>query len=255
MRRWLKTSTSMKSAYLRRLADGGPAKRLASISVTPWLGASVAAICLLGMPTLALASEYRLAFVTDDTTDATSSDITTYNSFVTADAALNLSLPSTTWTAIASTPSINAAANISCGTVCDNNVPIFLVDGTEVATSAAALFAGSILNPIAEDENGNFSSSYVWTGSNADGTAATGNELGASFTMLGFNCCGGTMLALAPDANSDELPLYAISGVLNTVDATPLPAALPLFATGLAALGLLGRRRKRKSAAAAQIAG
>ena len=31
---------------------------------------------------------------------------------------------------------------------------------------------------------------------------------------------------------------------------TPLPAALPLFATGLGALGLLGWRRKRKAAAA-----
>ena len=29
---------------------------------------------------------------------------------------------------------------------------------------------------------------------------------------------------------------------------TPIPAALPLFATGLAALGLLGWRRKRKQA-------
>ncbi len=31
---------------------------------------------------------------------------------------------------------------------------------------------------------------------------------------------------------------------------TPLPAALPLFATGLGAMGLLGWRRKRKSASA-----
>jgi hypothetical protein len=31
----------------------------------------------------------------------------------------------------------------------------------------------------------------------------------------------------------------------------PLPAALPLFATGLGALGLLGWRRKRKNAAIA----
>ena len=30
---------------------------------------------------------------------------------------------------------------------------------------------------------------------------------------------------------------------------TPLPAALPLFATGLGALGPLGWRRKRKQAA------
>jgi len=32
---------------------------------------------------------------------------------------------------------------------------------------------------------------------------------------------------------------------------TPLPAALPLFATGLGALGLLGWRRKRKARAVA----
>jgi hypothetical protein len=34
------------------------------------------------------------------------------------------------------------------------------------------------------------------------------------------------------------------------LSATPLPSALPLFATSLGALGLLGRRRKRKNAAA-----
>jgi hypothetical protein len=33
--------------------------------------------------------------------------------------------------------------------------------------------------------------------------------------------------------------------------ATPLPAALPLFATGLGGLGLLGWRRKRKAQAVA----
>jgi hypothetical protein len=33
-------------------------------------------------------------------------------------------------------------------------------------------------------------------------------------------------------------------------DATPLPAALPLFATGLGSSGLLGWRRKKKSATA-----
>lgn len=37
----------------------------------------------------------------------------------------------------------------------------------------------------------------------------------------------------------------------ENVAATPLPAALPLFATGLGALGLLGWRRKKKAAAPA----
>jgi hypothetical protein len=44
------------------------------------------------------------------------------------------------------------------------------------------------------------------------------------------------------------IPMALISTA--TVSATPLPAALPLFATGLGAMGLLGWRRKRKNAAA-----
>jgi hypothetical protein len=36
---------------------------------------------------------------------------------------------------------------------------------------------------------------------------------------------------------------------VGTLSSTPLPAALPLFASGLGALGLLARRRKRKTAA------
>jgi hypothetical protein len=35
-----------------------------------------------------------------------------------------------------------------------------------------------------------------------------------------------------------------------TITTTPLPAALPLFSGGLAALGLFGWRRKRKNGAA-----
>jgi len=50
-------------------------------------------------------------------------------------------------------------------------------------------------------------------------------------------------LKLTVDA-SDGLGINVISGL------TPLPSALPLFATGLGALGLLGWRRKRKNAAA-----
>jgi hypothetical protein len=40
------------------------------------------------------------------------------------------------------------------------------------------------------------------------------------------------------------------SGVANLATATPLPAAAPLFATGLGALGLFGWRRKRRNALA-----
>ena len=52
-----------------------------------------------------------------------------------------------------------------------------------------------------------------------------------------------------PNVN-DQLILDVIAGS-PTTSATPLPAALPLFASGLGALGLLGWRRKRKNAALA----
>ena len=45
--------------------------------------------------------------------------------------------------------------------------------------------------------------------------------------------------------SNSVVPLDA--GISGTFSATPLPAALPLFATGLGALGVLGWRRKRKA--------
>jgi hypothetical protein len=45
--------------------------------------------------------------------------------------------------------------------------------------------------------------------------------------------------------------LYLGGEIRGFLAATPIPAALPLFATGLGAFGLLGWRRKRKAALAA----
>jgi hypothetical protein len=57
------------------------------------------------------------------------------------------------------------------------------------------------------------------------------------------------------DANGQPQTFFDFGSVFFTASlaasATPLPAALPLFATGLGALGLLGWRRKRKAQAAA----
>jgi hypothetical protein len=59
-----------------------------------------------------------------------------------------------------------------------------------------------------------------------------------------------TLISLIGNAGNNYIGLDNVSVVGLNTSATPLPAALPLFATGLGALGLLGWRRKRKAAAA-----
>jgi hypothetical protein len=52
-------------------------------------------------------------------------------------------------------------------------------------------------------------------------------------------------------SGSTDLTVNAIVSADTAIGTTPLPAALPLFASGLGALGMLGWRRKRKAAAIA----
>jgi hypothetical protein len=91
--------------------------------------------------------------------------------------------------------------------------------------------------------------------------------LGPITTGLGGYIGPGTFAALVTSLSSVSISSSGTGGIslsLSTIDAaeidvtydftttsiaTPIPAALPLFATGLGALGLLGWRRKRKTTA------
>jgi hypothetical protein len=67
----------------------------------------------------------------------------------------------------------------------------------------------------------------------------------------------GTLLILRSDEpgttilQDGTLAAFDIIGDITAASATPLPAALPLFASGLGGLGFLGWRRKKKTAIAA----
>jgi hypothetical protein len=74
-----------------------------------------------------------------------------------------------------------------------------------------------------------------------DPLGATQIELGANDDIYGLvNGVPDNTGALVVSVSADSIP-----------STTPLPATLPLFASGLGALGLLGLRRKRKAAALA----
>src|ERR1035437_4880568 len=177
---------------------------------------------------------FRLVFVTSTTTVATSPDISYYNSFVTnvADAVPELLALNATWTVIGSTSAVSAATNIGA-----SNSGIYRLDGLEVAAGTAALFVpvptshAYLLNPISINQLGALliGGSLVWTGTNPDGTAATGWELGdqASDTMCGY--AGYTSSSwIANGLPWDPVrfrvyPLFAISSELTVGGAAPEP--------------------------------
>ena len=88
-------------------------------------------------------------------------------------------------------------------------------------------------------------------------TTATSAAVVAAFTGLGtfpadfhYQSVCGPGIATCGTGWSGSLDI-TYNFTPSTTAETPLPAALPLFATGLGALGLLGWRRKRKAAALA----
>ncbi len=86
-------------------------------------------------------------------------------------------------------------------------------------------------------------------------TAGSGSPVNSwTLETLDFTATSASTLISLLGTNSGGVQEYIGLDNVNLIDtgasATPLPAALPLFATGLGAMGLFGWRRKRKSAAA-----
>jgi hypothetical protein len=90
--------------------------------------------------------------------------------------------------------------------------------------------------------------------------AEVGGNLLASTQVFGVTEIGtGEFFTLLLNVGGVRRVEFSMVGLFSNIDglafdnlsftATPVPAALPLFATGLGALGLLGWRRKRKQAA------
>ena len=146
----------------------------------------------------------------------------------------------------------NTSGNIS-GTVSGE------IDGlTDNATSAAtAVFIDSA--PAVFGLTTPFSVPVPPFGGNNEFTVANGVITVYSFDTIppaspGFELVTGTAFttgALSKNFCTPATPQCFTDGTPTSIATTPLPAALPLFASGLGALGLLGWRRKKKAAALA----
>jgi len=197
--------------------------------------------------------QYRLAFVTSTTRDATSSDIADYNAFVTAAANTQTELAAlgTTWMAIASTATVDARDNTGTNPS-STGFPIYLLDpaSTKIADNNADLWGfGDLASPLAIGEDGvNLLSGAVWSGTTIVGTADP-FPLGGSTPRTGAygETDGNWIQSLdgPPLSSTLQLQFYAISDVLTVAGGTevPEPGALGVLALGLVGLAVMRRKR------------
>ena len=142
-----------------------------------------------------------------------------------------------------------------------NNTGALLTSFTITAPSSIGVFAFDF-DGIGSNAGGPYCAGAIcgvqqYGTPNSGDSSGYGGPLGSfsNFQIVGLN---DTMLFTIAGGLADqgttwfslEEPLASCGGQLCSASSTPLPAALPLFASGLGALGLLGWRRKRKNAAA-----
>ncbi len=202
--------------------------------------------------------EYRLAFVTFGTRDATSSDIADYNTFVTDEANAPRSIVyglQTDWFAIASTNDVDAIQNTGTDPTPngDPGVPIYLVDGlTRVANHYDNMWDGDsagfgfLLAPLHLTQYGiapRSTINNVWTGSDNYGVAGGGGgPLGTLTPSLGVTLSpnGRWINNRYTSSASQEKALYGISSVLIAV---PEPSTASLLS--IVVFAFLQQRMRR----------
>jgi hypothetical protein len=115
-----------------------------------------------------------------------------------------------------------------------------------------ALRDGSVTSTVDAIINGGNSVAYTNSQSDPVNNYVVWQEFTTTFVASGSSS---TLELLNGDPASDSLNgLDNVSVVNEGVSATPIPGALPLFASGLGAMGFFGWRRKRKIPAATATA-
>lgn len=192
--------------------------------------------------------KYRVVFVTSTTRDATSSDISDYNDFV-SNLALSGTVTSTLgleWTALASTSAVNAQVNTGISNLDSDTVNIFNTNGEIIATSGEDLWDGNLANPIRYDENRFKTNEIVRTGTTSNGENNNNYELGEveSYTGLAFNQIF-VWINFDFDQGENDYSFYGVSeSVTKQIVEAPAPGTVILLSLGLAGLSFALYRRQ-----------
>jgi hypothetical protein len=233
---------------------------LALATAVLWIGSAgvgpaKAGGLVLSTPTgLTPGEAFRFVFVTDGTTTATSTSISTYNTFVNNDASnqaggglVTYDGVTLTWSAIASTASTSAITNVG-----ETGAPLYMAanGGTLVTSSdtSSGLWSGSLINSINQDLNGNVNTvGSVWTGTLPSGAGNPGNQLGTSDPTNGSTLHANAFWVDNFNLSaSNDFFLFGVSQVLVAAS-VPEPSTLVMAATALGAGCVFGWPRRRRS--------
>ena len=197
---------------------------------------------------LELGDSFRLLFATSTVGDASATDIADYNTFVQTAAAAghaDIQAHSDGFRVVASTAAVDARDNTETTYDADApGVPIYWLGGARVADDYEGFYDGGWDDEAgATDEAGRArsltaSSERPYTGSNHDGTQATGKALGSDSVRVGRPHDSGSndYGPIGSDTDSpaaDERPFYALSAVFVVARAS-VSASWSLAPDGLA---------------------
>ena len=187
-------------------------------------------------------NKFRLLFATSGTSDATSTDIADYNTFVQAQAAAghtDIQDHSASFRVVASTAAVDARDNT--GTT-GTGVAIYWLDGNKVADDYADFYdntwddEANSTNQSGAAESLFATAELPFTGSNSDGTenlvSSTSHALGADTVTVGLPNSStdqaDPLSSIYNYAKTETRPFYAISGIFEIAEpannaATGLP--------------------------------
>jgi PEP-CTERM motif len=231
----------------RRSSDEKIAVCLSIIAMASAAGTASTGLVISTPSGLNPGDHFRILFVTSDTTQAVSTAIGTYDTFVNTDAngaTYNGSVIS--WKAIGSTSSVSAINHI--GTTGD---AVYLADGTKVTSSddSSGLWSGSLDSAPNEYLDGSsVGVAAIWTGSNSDGSANV-HPLGNRNPSYGDTVyTGGDWINVGVGFSGGAHRLYGIRSDLVVPSATAVPEPSTALLAGLGSLAALAYNfaRKRK---------
>jgi len=220
-------------------------------------------------PTDGYVGLYRLAFVTSENIDPevlnprSETDITAYDTYVTTvgDGVAELLALNTDWQVLGSTVLVNIRVHTDTEATDATNIRVYTLDGVKIADNYVDFFDGSWDTAFTfEDGSINdiptagLNDNRFYTGTNNDGTTATGGTSGALGNSRGvgvsYNTAGDVdryQTGLGTETwRRDERHTYKLSGdglaaISTEVFQVPEPSTFTLL--GLAGLALIFRRR------------